>query len=386
MPVNLMIKPASGNCNMRCKYCFYHDVTENREVSSYGIMTADTLEVIVKKALENCHDIATFVFQGGEPTLAGFDFFVKLIEFEKKYNVNNVQINNSIQTNGYVIDDRWAGFFHDNNFLVGLSLDGPKEVNDESRIDAKGEGTFKRILHTASVFDSHKVEYNILTVVSAQVAKNINRIYGFFRKNKFDYLQFIPCLDPLHEERGKYPHSLTPALYADFLKRLFDMWYRDVDGGQFVYIRYFENLMQIIAGYYPEACGMLGVCGPHYIIEADGGVYPCDFYVLDQYKIGSILTDSFQQMEEKRNEIGFVEASRKIEDVCRQCKWYRLCYGGCKRDRQLQADNEIGLNYYCEAYKEFFEYAADRLVALTRKILEKQRAAASQPQDLGIGD
>lgn len=346
---------------MRCQYCFYTDEIKHREVKSYGIMSLKTLEALVKKILASADRESTIAFQGGEPTLAGLDFFEHLIYLQNKYNVNKIKINNAIQTNGYAIDEKWAKFFAKNHFLVGLSLDGTKENHDRERLDAAGKGTYSRIMRTVQLFKNHQVEFNILTVVTAQVAKNIKRIYGFFDRNELYYQQYIPCIDPFQEERGKQSYSLTPKLYAKFLCDLFDLWYLDVSKGKIAYNRYFENLLQVITGRQPESCGMLGVCTRQLVIEADGSVYPCDFYVLDEWRLGNLVIDSFEKIEEVRDELKFIQISNQIHEDCRQCKWLQICRGGCRRDREPIVDGILAKNYFCEAYYEFFEYAYPRL-------------------------
>ena len=241
--LSLLIKPASGGCNLRCRYCFYHDEQENRDTFSYGFMSEETLEILVQKALDAATGFCSFGFQGGEPTLRGLDFFQKLIFLQKKYNVHHIKIANAIQTNGLAIDDEWAEFLHDNHFLVGLSLDGVKEVHDRNRLDPEGKGTFNRVLKTAQKLTAHQVDFNLLTVVTNRTADSISKIYSFYRRSNLLYQQYIPCLDPIEAERGTSPYSLTPAQYAKFLKTLFDLWYQDIMAGRFIYIRYFENLL-----------------------------------------------------------------------------------------------------------------------------------------------
>ena len=366
---HLLIKPASSECNMRCSYCFYADESENRQIPSYGIMSEATMEALVQKSLQEASGQCTFAFQGGEPLLAGLPFFERFIEFQKKYNAKKVRIHNTIQTNGYCVDDAWADFFFKNNFLVGLSLDGPKEVNDINRMDVNGDSVYNTIMKTARLFDSHKVEYNILTVVSSHVAKNIGKVYGFFKRNGFSYQQYIPCLDPFLEKRGGYSHSLTPELYERFLFTLFDLWYRDVSRGQGVSIRFFDNLYGIVCGYPPESCGMLGFCACQYVVEADGGVYPCDFYVMDPYRLGNLNIDGFDDLEKRRVEIGFVEVSRHVDEECMQCPYANVCRGGCRRDREPMVNGVLSLNYYCIALKAFYAYALPKLSELRVSML-----------------
>ena len=304
--------------------------------------------------------------------MVGLKFYEDLIDIQNKYKKYNLKISNAIQTNGMVIDDEWAQFFAKNNFLVGLSLDGYDYIHNKLRIDASQKGTFQQVMHAARLFDKYKVEYNILTVITANVAKNINKIYTFFKSEGFHYMQFIPCLDPLYEERGKYAHSLTPELYGRFLKDLFDLWYKDIKNGEFVYIRYFENLLQMMLGYYPEACGMLGRCSNQYVIESDGSVYPCDFYVLDEYKIGNLTRDNFATIEENRKTIGFIEPSLHKDPECKGCKWHNLCYGGCRRDREPVRDKKASRNYFCTSYQDFFEYVFPRLQEVARIVKERR--------------
>jgi uncharacterized protein len=360
-PLSVMIKPASSNCNLKCKYCFYHSIAENRLTRSYGIMDYETLEIIVSKSLAFADSTCTLAFQGGEPTLAGLDFFRKLIEYEKMYNKKNLRINNSLQTNGIVIDDEWAKFLASNRFLVGISLDGTKDVHDANRTDFSGKGTFKKVMNTIELFNKHGVEYNILTVVNAFNVRHINKIYNFFKKNGFLHQQYIPCLDPLGEKPGGHIYSLTPERYEKFLKTLFDLWYEDVSRGNIISIRNFDNYLGMMMGYPPEACGMLGVCNCQFIIEADGGVYPCDFYVTDEWYLGNIAEKGFDELKSCETARRFVEVSKYIDPACKNCVWAKLCWGGCRRNREPFISGKPALNYYCSSYKSFFEYSAKRL-------------------------
>lgn len=365
-PLSMLIKPASGNCNLRCKYCFYHSLAEKRATKSFGMMSKGTLEVLVMKGLDFADQICTFAFQGGEPTLAGLDFFRQLVEFEKKYNKKGIKIYNTLQTNGIVMNDEWAKFLAENNFLVGLSLDGPKDIHDTHRVDVNNKGTFTTVMKTVDLFNKYKVEYNILAVVNSYVARHVNKVYNFFKKNNFKYLQFIPCLDPLGEAQGNYKFSLTPQRFTNFLKTLFDLWYSDVIRGNTVSIRYFDNLVGMFMGYQPEACDMNGHCSCQFVIEADGGTYPCDFYVIDQWYLGNIKDHSLEQLLASERAKQFIEMSTHVNDECRQCKWGTLCRGGCRRLREPFIDGKPSLNYLCQSYMEFFDYAVSKLQHLAR--------------------
>lgn len=372
-PITFLIKPASSNCNLRCKYCFYHCVSENRDIASYGIMKEETLEAIVKKGLEYAEGYCTFAFQGGEPTITGLPFYEKLIELEKRYNINNVKINNAIQTNGMFIDEKWAEFLHKNNFLVGLSLDGPKEIHDMNRVDSRQSGTYNRVMKTVAIFNKYKVEYNILSVITSLTARHVAKIYKFYKQNNFKYLQFISCLDPLNEPKGQHPYSLEPKDLEGFLKISFDRWYEDVMKGDYVSIRYFDNLISMIMGYKPEACNMNGRCTCQFVIEADGGVYPCDFYVLDEWNIGNIKEKSIDEILNSEKAHDFVGNSLNVMEECKKCTWYGLCRGGCRRERENFEVGNISLNYYCTAYKQFFDYAYPRLLNVARRLSQNSR-------------
>lgn len=360
-PVNILIKPSSGNCNLRCKYCFYCDEMEKRETANYGFMSEETLEILVKRVLEFADGSCGFAFQGGEPTLVGLDFYRKLLEYEQKYNIKNVPIHNSIQTNGYGLGEEWAEFLARNHFLVGVSLDGIVHTHDAYRIHASGKGTFGEIMKTLELFDRKKVEYNILTVVNRRTAERIGKIYEFYKKHNWHYLQFIACLDPLGETPGQREYSLTPEMYGEFLVKLFDLWYLDWQKGAQTSIRIFDNYIGILMGYTPEACDQRGCCSIQNVVEADGSVYPCDFYVIDQYRLGNIRKNSLEQLYERGRELRFMEESLENKEECRTCEYGYLCRGGCRRNRQLDETGRLGLNYFCPSYKMLFQAALPRM-------------------------
>lgn len=364
--VHIMLKPASGHCNLNCRYCFYHDLVGKRAGGSYSFMTEETLEAVLRKGLAAATWDCTIAFQGGEPTLVGLDFFRRAVALQKQYNVHHVQIHNAIQTNGLTLTAEWADFLRENHFLVGISLDGVKDTHDVNRTDASGAGTFNRVLQAIQLLESRGVPYNILTVVNRQTAAHAGKIYNFYKRNGLQYLQFIPCLDPFGDTPGGEPYSLTAEDYGRFLCILFDLWYRDARRGEAPSIRQFENYIEMLLGYPPEACGMAGICSMQHIVEADGSVYPCDFYVLDAYRLGNLNTDDFEQIDARRRALGFLEQSRAVADGCRSCRFFPLCRGGCRRYRPVAEDGTMGRSIFCESYARFFAYAAPRLQELAR--------------------
>ena len=353
-PINILIKPASSRCNMNCSYCFYKDVANNRRNAVESMLTTERMEQIIRTGMEYASGICSFTYQGGEPTLAGLDFFRTVVELQKKYQRPGTEIRNSIQTNGYCIDDEWASFFAKNRFLVGLSLDGPSEAHNKNRLDHSGKGTFNKVMHTVSLFDRYGVDYNILSVVTGENARHVRKIYGFYKKQGFHWLQFIPCLEPLGKERGETEYHLSAEAYGSFLINLFDLWMDDLKKGKYISIRHLDNWMGILLGEQPEACNMTGRCSIQYVVEGDGGVYPCDFYVLDEYRLGTVGEENFCEMTDSDVAERFCTDSCRIPEECRKCEFFPLCRNGCRRDRLVTEDGMVDINYYCSAYKRFF--------------------------------
>ena len=351
--MTVLIKPASSRCNLKCQYCFYEDESQRRCTSDYGLMSVERLEVVIQKTLSYATDSCHFLFQGGEPTLVGLKFYKKVIEFQHQYNVHQLTITNSIQTNGVLMDQSWAQFFKKNEFLVGLSLDGTKLTHDQYRKNHNGQGSFHQAILAAHLLKQYKVPFNILTVITEELVSNIEEVYAFYKVQEFMYLQFIPCLDSL----ASGDRYLSTESYGQFLKKLFHLWVVDLQQGRYVSIRYFDDLIQMLCHQYPNACGMLGRCGNHYVIEANGNVYPCDFYVLDQYELGNLVEIDWDIIEEKRIKSRFNEAILHKPQKCSKCKWYRLCYGGCRREREPVINEQCSINQYCEAYESFLTEA-----------------------------
>ena len=367
--ISMLIKPASSLCNMRCKYCFYHDEAVSRKIMSYGIMSAETTEILIKRAVEESAESITFAFQGGEPTIAGLDYYLHFCESVKKYNNKNLNINYAIQTNGIFLNrEKWAEFFHKNHFLVGLSFDGLRSCHDLNRIDSSGNGTASGVIACAAMFDKYKVSYNILTVVNASTARHISKIYAFYKKQGWKYMQFIPCL-ALNDDNGKKSFALSSEAWLYFNKTLFDLWYSDckteLQRGlrPDVSVRHLDDYLRLAAGIKPESCGTLGICSIQNVIEADGSVYPCDFMALDEYKLGNINSNGFRELFESKRAQEFITTSCKHSEKCRSCRWYGICMGGCAR---MKLKNQY---IYCEVNKTFYEYTFERITELSKLIM-----------------
>ena len=315
---------------MRCKYCFYHDVGEHRENQSYGIMNRETAE----KIIENIHkdldegDEITIAFQGGEPTLAGldwFDHFILNFTSQKK-----VKVNWALQTNGLLLDDAWAEFLKKNNFLTGLSIDANAGIHDSIRIRANGEGTYSTCMRSKAVLDRHGAEYNILCVLTNELADIPDKVWRFIVSEKIQFIQFIPCLESFNEkENSSYP--LRPARFASFYSRLYYWWMKELEKKTYYSIKLFDDTANYFFRGVPSSCGINGHCNAQYVVEADGSVYPCDFYVLDQYNTGKLTEHTLRELFDSPVMQAFVNEKRKLPPICDSCMYLKYCGGGCKR-------------------------------------------------------
>ena len=342
-PLNLLIKPAAGLCNMRCGYCFYRAAAETRENRVMDEATADTL---IQKIAADRPDALSVVFQGGEPTLAGLPFFRSFVK--KLKNAVSCPIRFSLQTNGLLLDDAWAVFLKENGFLTGVSLDGNRRTNDRYRLDPAGESVLPRVLEAMNTLKKHGADFNVLAVVDDRNAADIETTWNYFKKHGLQYVQFIPLTDACGVR-------LSPEAYEAFLKKSFDLWYRDLAGGNYVSVRHIDNYVGMLLGRPPESCAMQGVCGGYYVIEANGDLYPCDFYCTPPYRLGSVFDEApFAPGDTQRQ---FIEESKTIHESCESCRYYALCRGGCKNDRT----EDFTKNKYCAAYRAFFDASIQRM-------------------------
>lgn len=334
-------------------------------------MSDETLENLVRNACEYAKGLVTFAFQGGEPMLAGIDFYKRAVTLQKQYKRAGLAVENTIQTNGVLIDNAWAAFFAENDFLVGISLDGPRKIHDTYRVDAAGNPTFAKIMNGISLLKKYGVRFNIATVVTQAMTTQASYLYKFYKRNGFPFVQLIPCMGDSWECQGSLraaenEFSVRPRSYGRFLSEMFDLWYPDFCAGADMEIRTFSNLAQLAAGYPAEECGMNGCCSCYFVTEADSSVYPCDFYCTDAYCLGTVR----QPFEEllKNPVVGrFIAASMEKPEKCTQCPHYRLCRGGCRHWREPDSH----LNYLCEGYRTFFEHCGSRIDTLGQMILQR---------------
>jgi len=358
-PFQLLIKPTSFDCNLKCTYCFYLKTREIYPETGRHLMDLDTLEIMIRKYLGLGFPMSIFIWQGGEPTLCGLEFFEKAVALEKKYAKPGQMIGNAFQTNGMLVDENWADFFAENNFLLGLSLDGPESIHNFHRKTAAGGNTYDRVADAAARLRQKKVEFNILAMATRENAGRAGELYRFFRESGFSFLQFIPAFD-LEPGTGKLASfSPTPEQYREFLIELFELWWPE---RHLVSIRDFEWLAA--PNYEGRMCIFAESCAPYLAIEHGGDVYPCDFFVREAARLGNLggepaqLENFFHMREQK-----FSVRKKWVSRSCRKCPWLRFCWGGCLRERDCADNPDPKKSIYCEAYSGLFEHAFARLRA-----------------------
>jgi len=363
---SLLIKPASAVCNLDCEYCFYLD----RDADPYKALPArrmpdDILERLVDTYLFYSYPNSTFAFQGGEPTLAGLGFFEKLVEFQKRYGRNGQSVSNALQTNGTLLDKNWCDLFRSYQWLIGLSLDGPQEVNDRYRFNKEGRGTWKRVMETVELLKKERVEFNVLCVLSqANVAKP-KELYRFYRNLGIDNLQFIPLAE-FDREGNPLPFTITPEQYGRFLCEVFDLWWPE---RRKVRVRFFDNVAEALAGQKPGSCTMHETCDSYVVVEYNGDVYPCDFFVESNWKLGNIELDSWSEIARRTRRYSFASKKTLGHPECQVCEYQSICHGGCPKFRHGPHGRFEELDYFCQAYKMIFARAVGPLQTEVRQIL-----------------
>ncbi|WP_435924874.1 anaerobic sulfatase maturase [Paenibacillus sp. DYY-L-2] len=393
---HLLAKPTGPLCNLDCSYCFY---TEKEALYPKGhsfYMTDEVLETFIRKYIER-QDIPeiSFVWQGGEPTLAGLDFYRRVIHYQAKY-AGGKKINNSLQTNGTLLDEDWCSFLAENRFLVGLSLDGPEEVHDRYRVDRGKKPTFRKVMRGLNLLREHGVEFNVLVCVTRESAAKPLTVYRFLKEQGIRFIQFIPIVerkpdqlalqwglrhasppDPGSTEPQKLVTEWTvePGAYGDFLIRIFDEWVREDVGS--IHVMNFEWALTSWLGLPSTVCIFSENCGQALAVESSGEIFSCDHYVYPNYKLGHILHDEPDQLVQSERQQSFGKnKSATLPSMCRTCEVRFACHGECPKHRFLTTpDGETGLNYLCAGYKRYFRHIHPYMKAMV-KLLENGLPAA----------
>jgi uncharacterized protein len=355
----VLVKPVSADCNLACAYCFYSPKSSLYPESSPR-MSEETLEKLIEEVLMAGAPVVNFIWQGGEPTLAGLDFYEKAMEYQRLFKYPKQVIENSIQTNGLIVDEEWAGFFKKEDWLVGVSLDGSREEHDAYRVHGDGSSSYHKVRKALDSLRALGVQYNILALLNDVNVKNPKRLYKWLVNEGHKHLQFIPCME-MNPTGGIAGFSITPKEYGKFLIEVFDEWVKDIPG---IYVRDFEDiLIKIITGTAPN-CVYNGKCGGYIVVEYNGDVYPCDFFVEPEWLLGNIMETSLEEISSNLKFKEFKER-RKLQEPCHGCKWVDYCHGGCQKTMLN------GRYYFCESLKEFLKHAEEKLHSIADSINTK---------------
>ena len=351
-PFQLLIKPVSFDCNLRCTYCFYLRAEEVYSEESHPRMSAKVLEQMISQYMSYGFQESVFGWQGGEPTLAGLEFFKQVVQLQMTHGSSGQMVGNALQTNGVLINDEWGQFLGKYKFLIGLSLDGPQSIHDRYRKTKGGKSVWKKVMKAAEIFRKYGVQFNILCVVSKANVHRVKEVYDFFLEHDFRHLQFIPALEA-DTDGKRASFSVSATQYGKFLCDLFDLWKQEPHE---VFIRLFNGIISHYLGYEKGFCSMEKTCADYLLVEWNGDVYPCDFFMYEKYKLGNLLHTKLAELKQRRDkDFGRLKAQLPIE--CQQCEWLELCYGGCIKDRIFPDNPHPERTYYCEGLRHFFSHA-----------------------------
>ena len=374
-PFSLLIKPASADCNLRCEYCFYIDHLEH--AIDKPRMTLETLEAMIRSYMKTDQNKQyAFGWQGGEPTLMGLEFFKRIVEFQLKYAPPGASISNGLQTNATMITDDLARFFGEYKFLLGVSLDGPEYIHDYYRRSIGGKPSHSLVLRGIEHLKKNQVEFNILTLVNDKVVKNAKEIYNYLRDNQFYFHQYIPCVEFEDDGRLK-PYSITGREWGTFLAELFNEWIKE--DVKKVSIRLFDSIIEyLVYGRY-NVCYMQDSCIQYFVVEHDGGVYPCDFFVQDDLLLGNIKNNTWEELLASDTYKKFGEAKAKWNNECDLCPYLALCHGDCQKFRYGAPKSSKQLSVLCEGWKIFYTRTLSRFKSITDKYKSDNQINSDYP-------
>lgn len=371
---SLLIKPASFDCNLRCKYCFYL-----RKEELFGTCTHRMSDEILEKMVSSfiALDIRNHIFswQGGEPTMMGVDFFKKALDLMQKYG-NGKNVTNTLQTNGILLNDAWAKVLHDYNFLIGLSLDGPAIIHNENRFDAAGKGTHHKVIDAMKLLERNKVEFNILTLVNQANVKRPAEVYRYLKNLGVKYHQYIECVE--FTPSGELaPFAISGVEWGKFICQIFDEWYKH--DRYTVSVRLFDTILTKLVDRQAIACNVARDCRQYLVVEYNGDVYPCDFFVEPRFKLGNIMEYSWKEMLDSPLYEKFGMRKCAADEHCSECQWLGLCAGCCPKNRPDHKQDAKAVSELCAGWKMFYSHTIKRFKSMASEIKQK-RAVEHQAQ------
>ena len=387
-PLYVMLKPAGAMCNLACEYCYYLEKSHMYNEGPKTLMSDSLLEHFVKQYIESqTTPNVLFLWHGGETMMRPLSFYQKALELQKKY-ARGRTIDNAFQTNGTMLTDEWCRFFKENNWLVGVSIDGPKEVHNAYRQNRLGQPSFDQVMRGINLLNKHGVMWNAMAVVNDLNVKHPQEFYRFFKSIGCRYIQFTPIVERLAEhEDGRHlatpdqkdcrlaQFSITPEDWGNFLCTIFDEWVRN-DVGQY-FIQIFDATLANWVGVDPGLCTMARSCGHAGVMEFNGDVYSCDHFVFPEYKLGNIRQNTLLEMmySERQLEFGRMKQG-SLPGQCRKCDYLFACNGGCPKDRFAQTvDGEPNLNYLCKGYHQYFKHIAPYMDYMKNELMSQRPPA-----------
>ena len=388
-PLYVMTKPVGAICNLACKYCYYLEKTNlYKENTSKFVMSDSLLEKFIEEYINSqTMPQVLFTWHGGETLMRPLSFYQKVVELQKKY-ANGRTIDNCIQTNGTLLNDEWCEFFHDNHWLVGISIDGPQEFHDEYRKNKQGKPSFMKVMQGIHLLNKHQVEWNAMAVVNDYNADYPLEFYHFFKELRCHYIQFTPIVERIHphadgrhlahvlqNEEKLADFSVSPEQWGNFLCTIFDEWVKNDVGEYFIQI--FDATLANWMGAQPGVCTMAPTCGHAGVMEFNGDVYSCDHFVFPEFKLGNIYEKSLIEMMYSEKQIQFGQQKKdSLPNKCKECKYLFACNGECPKNRFLTTeDGEPGLNYLCKGYYQFFDHVTPYMDFMKKELLAERPPA-----------
>ncbi len=375
--LQLLIKPSGADCNQACRYCFYRGAERPYDAAGPHRMSDETLQSVVRRYLRLRLPQSVFCWQGGEPTLMGLDFFRRAVQYMERYGVGGQSVSNALQTNGLLLDGDWCAFFRRYRFLVGLSLDGPRDVHDAYRTCGGERGSHAEVLRKLRLLTQEEVEFNILTVVTDVNVGRAAEIYRYLRELGITYMQFIPCLETDSKTLAPSRFSVGPEAFGKFLCELFEEWLPEATAG--VSIRLFDGLIRRELTGNSGLCYLDGACGWCPVVEYNGDVYPCDFFVQPEWRLGNIAATPLERLVRRGRARMFRGARHLLPEACAECELADLCRGGCLKDRVRVTGSLRAQSWFCRAYQRFFAHAMEPI----RRLAAEGRARFASMQVAG---
>lgn len=388
-PLYIMTKPVGAICNLACDYCYYLEKSKLYQESPKHIMSDELLEKFIKEYIESqTMPQVLFTWHGGETLMRPLSFYQKVMELQRKY-ARGRTIDNCIQTNGTLLNDEWCRFFHDNNWLVGVSIDGPQEFHDEYRKNKQGKPSFMKVMQGINLLNKHRVEWNALAVVNDFNADYPLDFYHFFKEIGCRYIQFTPIVERIfRHDDGRHlaaveegdneklaDFSVTPEQWGNFLCTIFDEWVKN-DVGEY-FIQLFDATLANWVGEQPGVCSLAKTCGHAGVMEFNGDVYSCDHFVFPQYKLGNIYSKTLVEMmySDKQQQFGRNKFD-SLPSQCKECQYLVACNGECPKNRFCKtASGEPGLNYLCKGYYQYFDHVAPYMDFMKKELLAERAPA-----------